>query len=559
MFLKASITINVMHDVFGLQTQAYALFFARHAWQTAQRFPLPCPTDESWSWWASWTPDERAEFFHGLSIHSRHRPDLIARDINMTCSGTCTVLDVCAAIQRFDQLVLRVRRLERRMYKSRSRRRRYMLARMPAARQVPDDVIIWEETHAEKLAKTTARTGSCTSNSSMLDEPDHVISIDKQIKHLAEFLYRTADSDTECLLQVLRRLVDVPHPVIDTDTSVDMMPNYRAWTQMYPVPPICTGRDVHAVIHYLRVHEYVHIDNPNESNMECVTVHWHPEKCLESKLPFHLADIVDIRAWSKFTHQGEMHVSMDAQEALMQQLYAFLVHVMYEIVTVAERSQVPTMVDDQLVWACIARLGLVSVNLSLNPDLLASMARIRAVSEPPVAWASMSDPSHNDVPREDCLSDQSLSEENSSEEEMLNSMNEDDDEVLSDESSSAVTDDSYIADSFIDDEPVVSELEGAIGTFGTLVPFEYAPALNEEIHCEPLRSPIQSETNGVDVEEEGEEEDEDIEEDETVLDGHIDVQDERDAQQYVTRLRHDWIEQVSTNVSDGESKRPSEA
>ena len=48
-------------------------------------------------------------------------------------------------------------------------------------------------------------------------------------------------------------------------------------------------------------------------------------------------------------------------------------------------------------------------------------------------------------------------------------------------------------------------------------------------------------------------------EDETVLDGHIDVQDERDAQQYVTRLRHDWIEQVSTNVSDGESKRPSEA
>ena len=76
---------------------------------------------------------------------------------------------------------------------------------------------------------------------------------------------------------------------------------------------------------------------------------------------------------------------------------------------------------------------------------------------------------------------------------------------------------------------------------------------------QPLRSPIQSETNGVDVEEEGEEEEEDIEEDETVLDGHIDVQDERDAQQYVTRLRHDWIEQVSTNVSDGESKRPSEA
>jgi len=142
---------------------------------------------------------------------------------------------------------------------------------------------------------------------------------------------------------------------------------------------------------------------------------------------------------------------------------------------------------------------------------------------------------------------------------MLNSMNEDDVEILSDESSSAVTDDSYVADSFIDDEPVASELEGMIGTCSTLVPYEYAFAVDEDIHCEPLRSPIQPQTNRVDVEEEGEEEEEEMEEEETILDGHIDAQDERDAERYVTRLRHDWIEQVSTNVSDGESKRPSEA
>jgi hypothetical protein len=47
-----------------------------------------------------WSPSEKDLFFHGLRVHSRLRPDLIAHQI-----GTRNVLDVCAYIDVLDQAV----------------------------------------------------------------------------------------------------------------------------------------------------------------------------------------------------------------------------------------------------------------------------------------------------------------------------------------------------------------------------------------------------------------------------------------------------------------------
>ena len=58
------------------------------------------------------------------------------------------------AIRQFDQLVRHMKRAERRMYESKSERRRQTLARIPAARQIPDTLLACEEAHAAALADT---------------------------------------------------------------------------------------------------------------------------------------------------------------------------------------------------------------------------------------------------------------------------------------------------------------------------------------------------------------------------------------------------------------------
>lgn len=314
---------------------SYAQFFARHAWQTATRMHSPCPDGEDWDWWRDWSADERATFFHALGVHSRLRPDLVARDIR-----TRNVIDVCVAIQHFDQLVRQIHRVERRKYKSRSERRRQTLARIPAARQIPDPLLACEETHATVLAEI---------------EP-----VSLQIHRVALFLYPTTEAPTsEPLSNVVSRLVT---PL--SDGSVSMIPAYR---DLQGVPRLVTENDVQKLLHLLETHHFLHVDQAH--------VHWHVDTCHPSHAAHAaLQDVVWCPSLDRVVH-----------ETLAQMLYGFLVQVMYELCVVGERTHARATVDAAFVWTTVARLGYVHDD-AFQPDLVDVIARKRAVSDPPMAW-----------------------------------------------------------------------------------------------------------------------------------------------------------------------------
>lgn len=83
-----------------------------------------------------WTSQEKEQFFHGLSIHSRLRPDLIAADI-----PTKSVLDICAYLSLLEDVSQKT---------SREKRRR---ATIIAAADVSDDWVEYEEQLAERLVQ----------------------------------------------------------------------------------------------------------------------------------------------------------------------------------------------------------------------------------------------------------------------------------------------------------------------------------------------------------------------------------------------------------------------
>lgn len=314
---------------------SYALFFARHAWQTATRMHSPCPDGDDWDWWRHWSADERATFFHALGVHSRLRPDLVARDIR-----TRNVIEVCVAIQHFDQLVRTLHRAERRMYTSRAERRHQTLARIPAARQIPDPLLACEEAHATALADA---------------EP-----VSLQIHRVAMFLYPNTEAPTsEPLSDVVSRLV-----TSSSDGGVSMIPAYK---DLRGVPCLATEADVQALLHLLEKYHFLRVDESH--------VHWHVAACH----PSHAAHAALQDVVSSPSLDGV------ARDMLAQMLYGFLVQVMYELCVVGERTHARATVDAAFVWTTVARLGYVHDD-AFQPDLMDVMARKRAVSDPPMAW-----------------------------------------------------------------------------------------------------------------------------------------------------------------------------
>ena len=414
---------------------AYAQFFARHAWQTATHMHSPCPDGEDWLWWQEWSADERATFFHALGIHSRLRPDLVARDIR-----TRSVIEVCVAIRHFDRLVRRMKRVERRMYESKSERRRQTLARIPAARQIPDSLLACEEAHATALADK---------------EPAPL-----QMHRVAMYLYPSAEAPTsEPLSDVVSRLVTP-----SSDGGVSMIPAYQ---DLPGVPRLVTESDVQKLLQRLEAHHFLHTDPSH--------VHWHVATCHPSHAAHAaLEDVVSCP-------------SLDGvvRETLAQMLYGFLVHVMYELCVVGERTHARATVDAAFVWTTVARLGYVHDD-GFQPDLMDVMARKRAVSDPPMAWQEAQDDSDTASP------------------------------------SSSDSDASYESESLDEDDYVADA--APIGSMATLRPYEkHEPPM----HWSPLEAPtaLPATDDVIDA---------------SSLDADVDAWDTADDERYILRLQRDW-------------------
>lgn len=458
-------------------THAYARFYARHVWNTATQVPEPCPSGAEWAWWGAWTPEERAVFFHALGVHSRQRPDLVARDV-----GTRSVVEVCMAIKQFDRMLHETKRLERKMF-TRTQRRRRMLERIPAARQVPDDVLAWEETQAEKLAKTGLETVS-------------VQSLEK-LEYVAEYLRKRAQGGHESVSDAVSRLIHLPG-TLSVDAQVSMIPEYEAYTQKSPAPRITSTNEARTLMQLLCEHNYISINGAPDS----AVIEWHNDRCAQATLPEHLVDLVNRDVLATHT---DLQISSETMVTLTRLVLEFVTRVVFELVTVGERSHSQAGIDASFVWTTLARLGCVGGE-AWNADLLASVARRRAVSDPPVAW-TMPDSSP------DMLDDES------SETDVTGS------------DSSVMSDVSYEAE---DEAPYEM---APIGSDAPLVPTE----VSEHAAWVPINDVIDSDSESVDG---------------TQLDAHIDALDEADAARYVMRLRRDFM---STSVRNAESEVPSEA
>lgn len=81
-----------------------------------------------------WTAEEKDEFFHALSVHSRFRPDLIS-----ACVKTKTILDVCAYIDALSNTLSRGHSLPP------------LRSNLECAMEVSDSWVQWEEANAEDL------------------------------------------------------------------------------------------------------------------------------------------------------------------------------------------------------------------------------------------------------------------------------------------------------------------------------------------------------------------------------------------------------------------------
>ena len=150
-----------------------------------------------------------------------------------------------------------------------------------------------------------------------------------------------------------------------------MIPAYQ---DLPGVPRLVTETDVQKLLRCLETHHFLHMDQSH--------VHWHGATCHPSHAAHAaLQDVV-----------GCPSLDGVVRETLAQMLYGFLVHVMYELCVVGERTHARATVDAAFVWTTVARLGYIHDD-GFQPDLMDVMARKRAVSDPPMAWQEAQDAS----------------------------------------------------------------------------------------------------------------------------------------------------------------------
>ena len=132
---------------------------------------------------------------------------------------------------------------------------------------------------------------------------------------------------TEPLSDVVARLVTP-----SSDGGVSMIPAYQ---DLPGVPRLVTESDVQKLLQRLEAHHFLHTDPSHE--------HWHLDTCQQSHAEHAaLEGVVSCP-------------SLDGvvRETLAQMLYGFLVHVMYELCGVGERTHARARVDAACVLSLI--------------------------------------------------------------------------------------------------------------------------------------------------------------------------------------------------------------
>ncbi|WFD02416.1 hypothetical protein MOBT1_001098 [Malassezia obtusa] len=310
----------------------YALLLARSSAARAPRAPASVPP--CWTWWDTWAPDERARFFHALGVYSRHRPDLIADAVR-----TRSVEEVCLVLRRFRREV--------------SSAWLDVEEQCAAALAQREDVVAWGE------------------------KGDAAVLV-------AEFLRHDPPSRLCDLVARLVHVQDTLPPVLEPTDA------YRAFSHAGPAPALRSLEDVAALVDTMLTRGLVQCGADVSRPLSPDALH--------SPLPLTWPDtqdtaLIDSHAISRFlqryAHAGATpYLASGLCEALARVVEAFVTHVLYELITVGERSLRAGQVDAQHVWTTVARLGYSLPGVDLDPHLLTAIGVLRACADPPVAWSS---------------------------------------------------------------------------------------------------------------------------------------------------------------------------
>ncbi|WFD43633.1 hypothetical protein MPSI1_002296 [Malassezia psittaci] len=342
----------------------YALLLARDVAQSSlhdQPGFSEADTDSA-PWWRTWTAEEKSCFLHAVAIHSRLRPDLIAEEVRSR-----SVEEVCYVLRNFRRSLRKIHRLELAM--NRFHRRNALHLCLPA-REMSNEWINLEEQIADTLASAE----------------DQLVFADKsnQIEFLAEYL-RQPQTDT--LADIVTRLVV---PTSPESPSSQLLPTetYRAFAHIHSVPAFPSYEQIASAVEALIDRGYLQCPNDIPRPIQTSTI--------LQPIPIFWSDTHDtplisrealIRWLQRHTHAGKVpYLKHDTIPTLTNELKAFLVHVINELITVQQRTLHSVQIEEQHVWAAVARLGYATPSMNLHQDLIHTIAIQRALADPPVAW-----------------------------------------------------------------------------------------------------------------------------------------------------------------------------
>ncbi|PKI83733.1 hypothetical protein MVES1_002442 [Malassezia vespertilionis] len=372
--------------------RAYAILIARSIWQERRVNDVPCLDDHTCAWWAHWTLEEKSLFYQGLARYSRLQPDLIAEHIR-----TRSVEEICTALSQFRKMLRRVKQMETARYRgdphARARVRRAFLIAAPAARQMSAAWLEFEERHASILCEHENTVASRADALQMALDPAPYTA--EAVANVARFLRAEQSGSVEQLYCVLRRMLhldDEKIPAVPVPT-----PAYAASHLVLPPIPsknalVVLVRDISlAGFWSLENEEGCMVTHSAELLDPRLRVRWptderisragHDAECIDAEAGL-MEGLLDTALPAQ---RKGMQVMRSCSTALEHELHAFLTRVMYELVSVGERSLYTNNVDEQHVWATIARLGF---PISIHPDVVEPIAEARAVADPPAAWTA---------------------------------------------------------------------------------------------------------------------------------------------------------------------------
>ncbi|WFC99989.1 hypothetical protein MYAM1_002736 [Malassezia yamatoensis] len=205
-----------------------------------------------------------------------------------------------------------------------------------------------------------------------------------QIKFLADYLRQ---SQTDTLAELVQRLV-VPKSYESPNSQLLPTDSYRAFSHIHSVPAFPSYERIASAVEALIDQGYLQcpsdLPRPIQASTILQPVHIFWSDTHDTPL---ISREALIRWLQHHTHAGKIpYLKHDTISTLINELKAFLVHVMNELFTVQQRTLHSNKIEEQHVWAAIARLGYAMPSMNLHQDLINTVAIQRALADPPVAW-----------------------------------------------------------------------------------------------------------------------------------------------------------------------------